>query len=854
MPEFFYHIRIELFDNRSSSPINLSQVFQALNPFVSQRQRSARDHKYDSMKPSHSSRPSISARSSNQTIPSSVDDRRIDRISVEGTDGDDITAGIGTKLASSQTRAAFAATEESEAGELGIVHLYREADETPGLYQNGDRIASSHLWDGSASARARPPGARSSRPLRDDDCTILSILAVPSYMTPKDFLAYVGRDTRNAVSHIRMIRTSRLNRYMVLMKFKDGRFARQWQHDWNGRVFNSMEPETCHVVFIKALQVLHNQDLHSERDASDQVSVSSGVLNSRSTSVSLNKPEPPPTPALVELPTCPVCLERMDESTGLLTVLCQHVFHCSCLEKWSGGGCPVCRYSHDDFSTGTLRPNTKKKYDASRGEFDVEDDNDLECGECRITQSLWQCLICGYVGCGRYAGKHAYHHYERTGHTFALDIESQRVWDYDHDCYVHRIIANGSTSNGEKLVELPGRRSQGQVTALQDDDQDLDVAKRENLAFEYTQLLTSQLESQRVYFEEIVARAVDKATEASKRAERAVEEATLAITKLDSIVAENRALKEKYEQSDKTATRSEAKSQKLEEQKKEIQKQYQDTKAMLDSIYKSSKANEEKVAADHTKTTKQQSEKIKSLEEDIATKEFYLEALQEDIQSLRAQLAGQDQLQRMVKAGHLTQEELEGASISMGPAPNSNSSASSVLKSKKQSLSVPRKDPTDDEIRQSIGNSKALGTVGALLMGKVVEAGWIYTDQATEGDIIRSMMAKDMIVKNKHGNFEINGKTHQDDIVATLLDANLIRRKSDSTLTMLNELGVTSGYELVGGKTEEDIRNALVETGILQQKEEEGLYDSDATGENDASKADGSGKAKKKRKKTKKKK
>jgi len=39
-----------------------------------------------------------------------------------------------------------------------------------------------------------------------------------------------------------------------------------------------------------------------------------------------------------ELPTCAVCLERMDEAiTGLMTVTCQHTFHCSCLSKWSDG-------------------------------------------------------------------------------------------------------------------------------------------------------------------------------------------------------------------------------------------------------------------------------------------------------------------------------------------------------------------------------------------------------------------------------------------------------------------------------------------------------------------------------------
>ena len=36
------------------------------------------------------------------------------------------------------------------------------------------------------------------------------------------------------------------------------------------------------------------------------------------------------TAALTELPTCPVCLERLDGSiSGLLTTICNHTFHCT---------------------------------------------------------------------------------------------------------------------------------------------------------------------------------------------------------------------------------------------------------------------------------------------------------------------------------------------------------------------------------------------------------------------------------------------------------------------------------------------------------------------------------------------
>ena len=53
-----------------------------------------------------------------------------------------------------------------------------------------------------------------------------------------------------------------------------------------------------------------------------------------------------PLPKLTELPSCAVCLERMDESVRtVLTVLCNHSFHSSCLKKWEDLTCPVCRYT-----------------------------------------------------------------------------------------------------------------------------------------------------------------------------------------------------------------------------------------------------------------------------------------------------------------------------------------------------------------------------------------------------------------------------------------------------------------------------------------------------------------------------
>ena len=62
------------------------------------------------------------------------------------------------------------------------------------------------------------------------------------------------------------------------------------------------------------------------------------------------------------------------------------------------------------------------------------------------------------MGCGRYKGSHAETHWRDSGHGYALELESQRVWDYASDAYVHRLIR--SKTDG-KIVEVPAPGTTG---------------------------------------------------------------------------------------------------------------------------------------------------------------------------------------------------------------------------------------------------------------------------------------------------------------------------------------------------------------------------------------------------------
>ncbi|KAG1681856.1 BRCA1-associated protein [Nymphon striatum] len=227
---------------------------------------------------------------------------------------------------------------------------------------------------------------------------MICIIAVPASMTSHDLLQFTAPVSPD-IENMRIVRDTTPNQYMVLIKFRSQESADLFYKNYDGVPFNSIEPETCHLVYVAKVETTKDTD--------------TGSL---------------PLSGHTELPTCPVCLERMDESVdGILTILCNHSFHGSCLSKWGDTSCPVCRYCQ----TPEAVPDNK-------------------CFECHSQESLWICLICGYVGCGRYVEGHAFTHFQGTQHTYSMQLNNNRVWDYAGDNYVHRLVQNKSDG---KLVE-----------------------------------------------------------------------------------------------------------------------------------------------------------------------------------------------------------------------------------------------------------------------------------------------------------------------------------------------------------------------------------------------------------------
>jgi BRCA1-associated protein len=106
--------------------------------------------------------------------------------------------------------------------------------------------------------------------------------------------------------------------------------------------------------------------------------------------------------------------------------------------------------------------------------------------------------------------------------------------------WVHRLIRD---KGDDKIMELPSSSSRLDERSREEVDL-VPREKLERIGMEYTHLLTSQLESQRVYFEELVSKAAAKASAASASASSAATRADSALEKLQKLEVENKKLRE----------------------------------------------------------------------------------------------------------------------------------------------------------------------------------------------------------------------------------------------------------------------------------------------------------------------
>ncbi|XP_012279850.1 BRCA1-associated protein [Orussus abietinus] len=445
----------------------------------------------------------------------------------------------------------------------GILHLFKE-DELTEMHQAAER---SHT---------------------------ICILSVPATMTCHDLLTFTAACHQD-IKHFRILRDSSPNQYMSLITFRSAVAASEFYETFNGVPYNSLEPDVvCHLVFVSRVEVADN-----------------GMSLAGHT----------------ELPSCPVCLERMDESVdGILTVLCNHTFHSSCLRKWGDMTCPVCRYAQ------TPEP--------------LADSHCMECVVGTSTEALWICLICGHIGCSRYHHGHAFEHYQDTHHCYAMQLGNNRVWDYVGDNFVHRLLQD----KDGKMVEGGREPTKSEGAAVDE--------KVDSVQLEFTYLLTSQLETQRQYFEERL----------NRLEQRTVSETAELRDKLDQIVEENTKFKEQL------AT--------LSKEKQTLERKLQHTSTKLNQAQ--SDLSEEKdlrTALQLNQSTWQA--KHKQLQTEIGeykdTKEAELTDLREQIRDLMFFLEAQKTIENSAD-----REEIASGRIVIGQNASASKSTASCQNSKRR--------------------------------------------------------------------------------------------------------------------------------------------------------------------------
>lgn len=287
----------------------------------------------------------------------------------------------------------------------------------------------------------------------------------------------------------------------------------------------------------------------------------------------------------------------------------------------------MCRYSQTLLSS---HPPASGSRSAPVPFSDPTSTPQSRCSECSSSTNLWICLICGNVGCGRYGRAHAHSHYESTTHLYALELETQRVWDYAGDGYVHRLIQNRADG---KLVELPsastslgGPPRDGDSGPGPGPADALSAEKIEAIGIEYSYLLTSQLDSQRSYYEEQTAEMKEELSQMKIMVQQLSEQ--FEREKVATVEREKEAKQENERQLSETAKdklKAEARAVKLADLARKLERELKEERAVNGGIVSNMKAAKGKVEA-LEEEKKELAHKITDLEDQLRDLMFFLEA------------------------------------------------------------------------------------------------------------------------------------------------------------------------------------------------------------------------------------
>ena len=282
----------------------------------------------------------------------------------------------------------------------------------------------------------------------------LFLINMPEDVSLDYFINYIGGEIEK-IHNIKVITEPKSNFRSLIIQFYQQDVADNFYYNFKVRSIKENKSEFLYYVFLRNITYFNEKELNKNTIE----------INTNNNNEEKKEEEKEDEYILSQIPTCPLCLEKIEASnSGIETVLDN--FPC---ERWTNykNSCKVCN---------KLSPSVNKL---------------LTCEKCNIKSSLWCCLICGNIGCSRYQNGHAVTHFKETKHNYSLELESQRIWDYYLDKWVHRLILR---QNSAPINVDEDNNEEKQIT-----EQEFYI-RMESIINEYNKVLSSQLEMQRKYY------------------------------------------------------------------------------------------------------------------------------------------------------------------------------------------------------------------------------------------------------------------------------------------------------------------------------------------------------------------
>lgn len=448
-------------------------------------------------------------------------------------------------------------------------------------------------------------------------CVVLAF-TVPCHMPPGDFCDFVGafgETTHRDFRHCRVLHGHNPEEYLVALWLTEPDVAASLVKRFSGQQYNAIEAGVCWLSLVtgSTCTVLNGME---------ECSASPCVVKRADASVTQPGILPELFPTTWRSAVCPVCLEPFEEPRNYclselgggvpLTILCGHTFHARCLSRWCDATCPVCRFQQHPCQTSC-------------------------CDVCGRSDNLLICLVCGLIGCGtlRDVGGHAQQHFETMQHTYALEVNTQRVWDFAGRGYVHRLLYNSADG---KMVEHSLPDGEEEPSAAHDDSaNDLSglarhvegAKKHESLVSEFNALLASQMTAQRRFYEErqqeLQARHLHELEEARQR--------------MQNVVVATEEVRERSSKSSQTTAVLERELAEVTNEEVTMRRQWKALEAMNEKMSAEQRKFEEQVEdtrGNERAARKQRASEIEELQQQIRDLERFLQMRKQCANSMDA--------------------------------------------------------------------------------------------------------------------------------------------------------------------------------------------------------------------------